>query len=780
MMNKITATLDDKKQYELRLSPSTKFVIDATLELLNHKDAVLLEFPSNTYKSLLFVGYEYSREHKSTTIIIVGKENIQEYNDQYYLLQSGQLPCHVGCAIGIKRKDQVYVIPKVPKSAKKSIKKQLREQIIKDIKNDDKPRIILCSDLPIDIISEASASIPELRNKALLIMSGYDYRGINELLKIIDHCRSDQVKCVIASTFIPDEIVIEADNNNIGIISMRSSILNGSDFIRNESTHYYEDIFPNKPELYSHYNIDKDHTFNQTSSVEIISVDSGKNLIRELKHIWACNKQIASVSTELKNSLNTLSSIANLSIQSFCSIDHIKKYSPYHSSQVNGNQICGIIESSYSSLNSKDRILCKEIVNSFWNIRNEIEHCRNPFFDNGYTKHNKFSKTFELIKKTKDNIVLLTTNTSETMTLYRFIEQDGLSGRVRISNVGKIESLCNQNTTLIISGRPSSSQAFVLTLPFKKTILLSYKGNDFDLTTQALRSLQQGNQIVKQSTVNSLKLIANSKHSIQNSYKAFFSLESQPLEEMKPVDLKEPNDESIDLVEFNKTQNNSTNVVIEDYTHPKKGALQVTFCDRDGNHIVKYCNKNKLFAILDDTTNSIIELPLSEDLINHYTIARFETNTSSTSLTDILIELYDLDQKSDISVIDLWSEAIQTLNLRDIDDVYETYREIGGDKQKNTLKTWLNGRTMGPESIEDISIVGSISGITEIIDNAKYIDEQFNIIRNQKRLIGRYLFKVISDILHHNPNSEDDPRTEILRNTLSERIFRIEAVTTIQ
>ena len=115
-----------------------------------------------------------------------------------------------------------------------------------------------------------------------------------------------------------------------------------------------------------------------------------------------------------------------------------------------------------------------------------------------------------------------------------------------------------------------------------------------------------------------------------------------------------------------------------------------------------------------------------------------------------------------------------------IDDVYETYREIGGDKQKNTLKTWLNGRTMGPESIEDISIVGSISGITEIIDNAKYIDEQFNIIRNQKRLIGRYLFKVISDILHHNPNSEDDPRTEILRNTLSERIFRIEAVTTIQ
>ena len=784
-MKKYSIMMDSKDgiDHQLQLSPTTRFSIDLELELLKKNEDLLITIPSGRYYSLLLTAYEHSIQTRSTSVIVASEE-FHEYNKTYYLLQTNNMPLYLNCPICTKSNNGIAVEPYILKTISSKQRNKLKNMIKSEIQNSDKPRIILTNERQFEKTSKDILSSIDYNGISLVIILDYNYRSFEQLKDLINTNRLEKTKTIVASTSIPTQIIQKVNTiNGLEVISLNAKTINCAPLAADLSLSYFEsEKYIHLQSSLDQFNIDSASMFSERKiPIEIIDAESGEIIPSQIARIGATLSKLQHIPTKLEIILKSISKISNQSIHSFCTIDNLKSYSSYFGYQVDAKALCDAAESFYSDLNSWQIHLCDTIINAFWTVRNEIEQCRNPFVLNGYTKSNKFSLLFDIINSTNDsNFILFTINAKESMILNNYLKISGKDHLAYVENTKDILNLDHKKYVLVLPGRPESSQSYILNIPFKKIIILSYKGKDHELTREFINDYTNGHELSKYLLSRAINTaIFGNENELFRLYPHFRPLaetvnitDNSTLNEKSSNDTPYYDDNNFGFDYFKEIQKTieSGPSICDDVQ--ENGTLKVSLMNIiDGTKITRMFNPNKLFAVINEMTNSVDELPIDSIKPGSYIVARFGTEADSSSLLDTLIELYDLNQVADTSVVLTWEDAISSLNQMPLDEIYEEYLTSGGDKKKGTVATWINGRTMAPDSAYDIKIIGKIANIEEIENCYTYMDKEFNKIRNQKRMLGRHLFKIISDILSNTKSINLDPRTTQLREILEHRIY---------
>lgn len=786
--------MSGQSDYRLTLSPLTKYIVDISIDSINSGKNVAFEYPSQEFISSILVAFKYSFEKRKTTLIFTSSSNVINYNNAYYSLQWGSLPCFRACPIGVKKQDKVVLKPVLNSGTKKSIRTQLKEAMAQDLALSHKPRIIITSDGDIDSIKGDSIQIKELENVGLAIFDNPpSKRGYYHL---VNWCISKNIPFIILSSYLS-----EADLEYFSLLSdvlvfpFRSNII-FNDFIEKISRDYFI-----KSGLTDSISFDLDHIYDYERKIDfdIKIVDIGLNVAGLAEDMWRLYKK-SEFPYKLNRELSSLMRLVFSSISSFCNIDSNLRYSSYSQITTNGMGFCKNIDSLSKCVNKEQRVLCDSILSNYYLIRSSIERCRNPLYDNGYSRDSKFSTLFDFIDSNNSEkiITVITSNSSEVTRVKEFVGMKyGDVSKIIVDIPKTISNAYPVGSVAIVSGKLEKDQMHVLNYPFESITILAYPGEDQlirDSISEYYSGSPKSNCIFKKSISELLDISTNASN--YEKYSTFSDIFSMNDVELNLESSEFSNDENevnddfnyihskyggstsvkINLHEYDEAMQESKKVTV-DIVDDSANTTSIRLMNiSDGYEVVHKFDSSSLVAILDPKEKMITEKPISSEIIGSHIIVRFNSSKRSSSLTDILIELFDLDSIANISAIDIWDSVMNDFRLNyDIKSIYEKYILLNGNKQLNTVQTWINRRTMGPEESDDIRIMGIISNNKEIENNADYIEEQMNLVRGQKRLIGRQLFKIVSDIIH-NTNTDYDPRIVELKSEIEGRIYLVKGI----
>lgn len=103
-----------------------------------------------------------------------------------------------------------------------------------------------------------------------------------------------------------------------------------------------------------------------------------------------------------------------------------------------------------------------------------------------------------------------------------------------------------------------------------------------------------------------------------------------------------------------------------------------------------------------------------------------------------------------MSLVEYWKleflNYVESNNLK-YTEIYDIYCNLGGDKTYQAVMQWCKGETIGPQSPDDLLIIGNILDNYFIMDHYQSIFQQISLVRTSHRLVGRKLKKMIKSIL---------------------------------
>jgi hypothetical protein len=125
-------------------------------------------------------------------------------------------------------------------------------------------------------------------------------------------------------------------------------------------------------------------------------------------------------------------------------------------------------------------------------------------------------------------------------------------------------------------------------------------------------------------------------------------------------------------------------------------------------------------------------------------------NDEKKTLLDLIIEIFDLEQRVDKYLISLWKERLMKF-IEEYEssyaDFYRLYKRRGGRREYQTVLNWVKGNVIAPEDQTDLFIIGKILEDAEIIADYQLIDREVGKLRGIHRNIGRKLRKIIREMM---------------------------------
>ena len=125
-------------------------------------------------------------------------------------------------------------------------------------------------------------------------------------------------------------------------------------------------------------------------------------------------------------------------------------------------------------------------------------------------------------------------------------------------------------------------------------------------------------------------------------------------------------------------------------------------------------------------------------------------NDERKSLLNLVIELSNFNYIINTDLVEYWKleflNYVESNNLK-YSEIYNIYCNNGGDKTYQTVMQWCKGEILGPQSANDLYIIGKIINDGFIMDNYLSMFQQISLMRTSHRLIGRKLKKMIKSIL---------------------------------
>lgn len=790
----------NKSKIKLNLSPLTTYMLDVATDAALGGKNVILEFPSTFSNISLLIGNKYSSNTDKSTLLFVKNDRISELNDEYYHLQTKDLALYIIVPIGIKTDAGLKLKEKFIKKISKSLKTKYTTRMNHDLTGSEKPLLILIpSDQFIKNVDGPSIEIPKKMGKGLAIFENINTRTIDKTIQMMNWCEREKINYIMMITFAtPKFYDILKNKENMIIVPFHNGLLENSKILKDTYLKY--DLLKKQArsdDCYDCFNIDRAYNYYGKIKVKIHTIENGYHLHTFLNEISQCISKLSGVDIILKRELLTLSKTAYEAIESFTPIDSIRKYSYYSNCRINGIGYCNNIQDLSHYCNDNDKAFCGIIINSFWAIRNTIEKCRSPLFDNGYKNDNKFNILFQLVnkyKETKKLIYIVTPNTNEIAylnTVFKKYFADAMD-RIKIANPDSIDEHSISGGILIISGRLEYNQLSIIDLPFEEKIVLAYSGVNekiiedlmnlysnvcnyrkelFLQSTQTIR--EELNFFPKHPEYN---FIEEYEKEIRNEDVVFHGSVESYMESIK----KDYNTKYSDLSEY---MNNKEKIdeldkeMIEKIEVDNENLLKKSDCFRI--HL-KNINSGKIIKIISEITAEHIviqdekweDMILTEDCVGKTVL---ENPGKSNSLLNILIDLYDLNNHIDKSVIELWEDGLRSVESANLNlqEIYHNYREYGGDKEKQTVQTWLNRSTLGPRDKEDIIRMGKVLSNDELCHEYDYIHKELEKIRASKRSLGRHLSKIITMVIKDENALGDDPMSIIIWEGVKEYLFEI-------
>ena len=789
----------------IKLSPMSKFIMDVTCDAIVEGKNIVVEFPSTFSFFSLLISNQYSFLTKKSTLIFTKNERISKLNDVYYHLMNDAVPFHVQVPIGIKTDNCIKLKETFITNIPANLKNKFITKMQDDIKNEEKPLVVLVSnDELIKNIEGSTIEMSKKYGKGLAIFENVNTKNQHHMKKIIEWCEHENVQFVFLTNFASPQFYefIEAKENTV-VIPFHSGQLSSNSLIQKTLSSYHsEDYYSRYKSFLDLFNIDREYNYKSKTNIEVDVINNGNNFLSLLKDIRVCISKLDNVDIDLKREILSLSKTAYESIDSFSTTDYLFKYSAHSNSRVNGVGLCNNIIAMSSLYEQNIQFLCSSITGSFWSIRNMIEKCQSPIYDNGYNKNNKFSRLFQIIAEYAESdfpLFIVTSNNREKKYLSTILNEHHpkMKDRLIVACPGNIDE--NQVSTgiLILSGRLEYDQLSVLNLPFNKKIVLTYANEDENIVRNLIDMYEHINDYRKRLFTKSIHKMNNEVNISINYYTKyeFLNFFDNDTEETKNLDIINI-DDYLKSLQSNFSKNYP---VLSEYYETK------SYMDELSKKIDDYSENENECAISSQQDHYIITLEnvetgaeekiISDTKSEHTFIDNGELKESvfttasekmvviktpgkTKSLLDILIELYDFDNHIDKTIIELWEDGLRSFEntLQNLTELYSEYREHGGQKEKQTVRTWLNRKTLGPQDKKDIEIMGTVLSIEESKNESDYIFKELKKIRTMKQSLGRRLSKIIT-IFFNKCEIADDPNSAIIWEEIKNYLFIVKKVT---
>lgn len=775
----------DNKPFDIKSSPITEFICDAVLVCSRNKKNLVVEFPSNFSFVSLILANKLAYELKKSVMIVTSKDDVVSFNDNYYRLMDDTIPLIIRAPIGIMKEDKVVMKKIFLKRMSSGYKKKYEGQIQSIIDDRDKQMVVLSSDdYDFSEDSDDIVDIPKNHRIEAIVFNEINTRNLEQVKNMIEWCNANSVMFVLLTNFASPNFYEMVDKyENVVKIPFHNGLIEQSETLLNKSNHYFSYVRSEQQRsIDDMFNVDREYTYRKKAKIEIDCIDNVLDFNKILKEMGRVIANLHLNNLNLKKDIRSLLQLSYSSVNSFSTPDHLTKYSNYSGCRVNGAGLCENIISESRFCDEMTRYYCETLVDCYHVIRSTLERCQSPIENKGYCRKNKFSRLFEIVEdklSSFEKIFVVTPNNQEIAYLTRALKLRFESDfeKMTICLPGGIKEKDAQGNMMIVSGKLEYNQIYIIDYPFNKLIFLAYKGIDENIIQNLIDMYGHIDRYRATLFIDSFKELTKideqnaiqTKHSFVDGVLKDISSKAMSEVRMKDLqkgilqdiggtsysDFREDTEIKSIIKEFEEKVESEDDKERSDMIVRSGRYFKATLVNNESDDKVVLCAPiEEEFPFIDTKDHSLFESKLSTDLVGSIMI---KTPGRTKTLLDILIGIYGLNDNINKDVIDLWDEALNTLDLNQmsLSDLYDEYHMNGGKKQKQTVRTWLRRSALGPNSEGDVRIIGEVLSNNELAAESEYIFAEMEKIRNMKRSLGRRLTKIITSSMKANEGVKD-------------------------
>ena len=579
-----------------------------------------------------------------------------------------------------------------------------------------------------------------------------------------------------------DYVKILMNNLNFAVLPFNNFILKNNDYLKSITEQYFYNKGSKELELLNRYNLDSSIFVNQEVNLSIYKplIYSGQ-IDKFFSSAYATFKRmdIEKVYNQrsIHKAIELLFDLYNLTINPSYLLISFKLNNRW----VRGNPSF-FIETFKSRLfmeNSKNRFLIYSFLDSLSNFYYELSNCKRVKEDLSYSREAKDYILFELL------IDLIEKEEEVFVGTYLDTEPNILKDVLKKGDIINNNSVVPISMKMLTQKPDSEKEGKILVLPgvipevftselfkpYKEIIILSYEGNNHKFLKEQLDKIF-GNIIEEKEYMDYFKDVlglfdAAEDNPILNDFNKRFDLV-----EFKEEPVKEDiADSGIDeIVEESGSDSFHIDLNLKDYMKEwssSKSNLNIDLSNEINQRnydtisfklqniqtkefVEKKLQVNKSYLTFDNIyhIDEAKELKPSELSSGDYLI--IIDNDEKKSLLNLVIDSSDLKSQINMSLVEYWKleflNYVESNNLK-YTEIYDIYCNLGGDKTYQAVMKWCKGETIGPQSPDDLLIIGNILDNYFIMDHYQSIFQQISLVRTSHRLVGRKLKKMIKSIL---------------------------------
>ena len=566
---------------------------------------------------------------------------------------------------------------------------------------------------------------------------------------------------------------------NFAVLPLNKYILENNNYIKNNSKEYFDNLDPTHFELLNRYNLDSNVLFDKKIALSIFNpIDSG-SLDYYFGRAYSTLKKIDFNSVFNINSLHKarelLFNLYNLTVN------------PYYltiSFKLNGEWITGsmlhFIKNFKNNLhreNPINRFFIQSFLDSLSNMYYELTNCKRVNEDLSFTRKAKDYVLYELIvdlTEKGEKIFVGTYLDTEPNILKQVLTKGNcLSNNVVPINMKMLIQKPDsekKDKILILPGIVPEVFISELFKPYKKIIFLTYEGRNNKYLKDQLDRLF-GNILEEKQYMDYLKEIL-----VQFDETEYDEILNDFNERFELIDFEEDknitSDSEIIEPENEDDDNSIFNIDLDLNEYMNEWKMSKINLNQDLSKEITQKNYDTLtFKLMNIQTNDLVQkkLPVNKSYLTFNNIHNIDDakelkpselksgdyiiiidNDEKKSLLNLIIDLSDIKYSINSSQVEYWKleflNYIASNNLK-YSEVYNIYSNKGGDKTYQTVMQWCKGEVLGPQSAEDLYIIGKILDNGFILSNYQSMFQQISLVRTSHRLVGRKLKKMIKSIL---------------------------------
>lgn len=776
------------------LSPLTNFFLNVFVNAIEERN-LIIAIPDVILRSIPIISYLYAKQKNKSAIVFGGENTCNLHYKNYHLLNHGDylfyyIPLGFISNEGVEAK--VY-LPRATQNFKRRYIQHQKENFLES----RKPKILLSrADRKIDdiierlVTDEGTFDSPIRIDIGLVIFENIDMFVYSQystelFLKWLSPLLDRGVRFIFhfanpESKFI--KIIKEATNSLV--VPFGTALLRSNVELQGKSIDYFRKIYEEdkrRAELINKYNIDREYFYDKNiTSVEIVEpVLKAGNIDYHLDKVRAVLSRIDENKIKNKKLYYTvkrlLYKLPNLVI------NPSKYKEPYGDDFIRWGhytipQLLGMLRERIPKENKDNIVFLEDMISEIYCVYSELKECKRYGEEKTYSRIAKDYKILEIIdkaynEKNGNKIVIATQSAFERNILEGNMNDLYLKNGFEIGTIHQINmsAFDYSKTTLVLPGWIYMRYLSTLLQPFKKITIMAYEGENYRIVKEQIDlfytySIEQEEILMAylEEVYNFLGIpkdvvfidyLRRKEQSVNEEVQTYpegKDRDAELLDRLREIVETEPRykhykkyEDEIVEVEGIISELDKKETEIE-----KIGTFYEVFLRKTGEAqtIRKLLPAEKTYIYVE---NGKIHEGSPRNLKQGVHVVLLDNDEKKT-LLDLIIEIFNLEQRVDKYLISLWKERLMKF-IEEYEssyaDFYRLYKRRGGRREYQTVLNWVKGNVIAPEDQTDLFIIGKILEDAEIIADYQLIDREVGKLRGIHRNIGRKLRKIIREMM---------------------------------